>query len=113
MLLALSSFFVYNDQQFFSTCCTNTSRNRRSGCAAGCIAMRIGSAYHKPIQEALHVAAQLLAQLPETGGINYVRVFVRYLSATQEKKTVETFATTVEQYAPQKGQKVMTFAQQL
>lgn len=85
----------------------------QGGLRARILQLLMFAAYHEPIRETLQLAAQLLAQVPETGGINYVRIFVRYLTATQEKKTVEAFATTVEQHAPQKGQKIMTFAQQL
>ncbi|MCE7986763.1 MAG: hypothetical protein DYG89_36780 [Caldilinea sp. CFX5] len=85
----------------------------QGGLRARILQLLMFAAYHEPIREALQLAAQLLAQLPETGGINYVRVFVRYLTATQENKTVEAFAETVAQYVPQKGQKIMTFAQQL
>jgi hypothetical protein len=60
------------------------------------------AAYHKPIQEALSLAASLLVQMPETDGINYVRVFVRYLLATQAHETVTEFVETVEQFAAER-----------
>lgn len=85
----------------------------QGGIRARILQLLMFAAYHEPIQEALQLAAQLLAQLPETGGINYICVFVRYLAATQEEKTVEAIATPVEQHVPQRGQKIMTFAQQL
>lgn len=85
----------------------------QGGIRARILQLLMFAAYHEPIREALGLAAALLAQLPETGGINYVRVFIRYLAATQEEKTVEAFAVAVEQYTPQKGRKIMTFAQQL
>jgi len=34
----------------------------------------------------------MMSELPENGGIRYVRVFIRYIAATQERKTVEEFA---------------------
>ncbi|MFZ4663804.1 MAG: Rpn family recombination-promoting nuclease/putative transposase, partial [Caldilineaceae bacterium] len=85
----------------------------QGGLRARILQLLMFAAYHEPILEALQLAAQLLAQLPETGGINYVRVFVRYLTATQEEKTVEAFAAAVEQHTEKKGRKIMTFAQQL
>lgn len=71
------------------------------------------AAYHKPIQEALILAASLLVQMPETDGINYVRVFVRYLLATQAHETVTEFVETVEQFAAERGEKIMTYAEEL
>lgn len=71
------------------------------------------AAYHKPIQEALILAASLLVQMPETDGINYVRVFVRYLLATQEHKTVTEFVETVGQFAAERRKKIMTYAEEL
>ncbi|MCE7988615.1 MAG: hypothetical protein DYG89_46255 [Caldilinea sp. CFX5] len=71
------------------------------------------AAYHKPIQEALILAASLLVQMPETDGINYVRVFVRYLLATQPHETVTEFVDTVEQFATERGKTIMTYAEEL
>lgn len=71
------------------------------------------AAYHKPIQEALILAASLLVQMPETDGINYVRIFVRYLLATQPNETVTEFVETVEQFATERGKKIMTYAEEL
>jgi predicted transposase/invertase (TIGR01784 family) len=71
------------------------------------------AAYHKPIQEALILAASLLVQMPETDGINYVRVFVRYLLATQPHEAVTEFVDTVEQFAAERGKTIMTYAEEL
>ncbi len=71
------------------------------------------AAFHEPIQEALNLAAQLLAQVPESGGVNYVRVFVRYVFATQERRRVVNFAKAVDEYRAEKGDNVMTFAEEV
>ena len=71
------------------------------------------AAYHEPIQEALTLAAGLLAVMPETVGINYMRIFVHYLLATQAHETVEEFVETIEQFATERGKKLMTYAEEL
>lgn len=71
------------------------------------------AAYHEPIQEALILAASLLAEMPDTSGINYVRIFVRYLLATQQQKMVAEFVDTVEQFATERGKKIMSYAEEL
>jgi len=49
---------------------------------AGIIQLLMWAAYHQPIQVVLDVAAQLLAQLPPGVGLNYLNIYVTYLSAT-------------------------------
>lgn len=71
------------------------------------------AAFHEPIGEALRLAAQLLAQLPEGGGINYLRVFVHYVYATQERRTVGDFARTVGAFATERGEQTMSYAEEL
>jgi predicted transposase/invertase (TIGR01784 family) len=71
------------------------------------------AAYHEPIQEALILAASLLAKMPEASDMNYVRLFVRYLLATQAQETVAEFVETVEQFAAERGEKIMTYAEEL
>lgn len=71
------------------------------------------AAYHEPIRETLVFAARLLAKMPESGGINYVRIFVRYLLATQERNQVREFVEIVQAHAAERGEKIMTYAEEL
>ena len=50
------------------------------------------AAYHEPVREALLAATQLLAQVPQTGGLNYGHIFIRYIVATQEGATINAVA---------------------
>jgi len=65
------------------------------------------------VDEALQLAAPLMAQLTRTGGVNYVAIFVLYLAATQEQRMVNEFAAQVRQYAPGTGGDVLTYAEEL
>ena len=71
------------------------------------------AAYHEPLRETLALAARLLADLPESSGINYVRIFVRYLLATQERAQVREFVEIVQAHAAERGEKIMTYAEEL
>ena len=71
------------------------------------------AAYHEPVGEALAQAARLLAQIPQSGGLNYVEVFVVYLAATQERRVVQEFAETVRRYALDIGGDMLTYAEEL
>lgn len=64
------------------------------------------AAYHEPIRETLVFAARLLAKMPESGGINYVRIFVRYLLATQERNQVREFVEIVQAHAAERGRRL-------
>ena len=71
------------------------------------------AAYRAQVQEALRLAAPLMAQLTHTGGVNYVAVFVLYLAATQERRIVNEFAAEVRRYAPGTGGDMLTYAEEL
>ena len=71
------------------------------------------AAYRTQVQEALRLAAPLMAQVPQMGGVNYVAVFVLYLAATQERKIVNEFAAEVRRYAPETGGNMLTYAEEL
>jgi predicted transposase YdaD len=73
------------------------------------------AAYHPRVAWMEQVAALLglLSSLSPSGGVNYVRVFVRYLLSTQEPETVEAFREVLRQHAPKLGEEVMTYAQEL
>jgi hypothetical protein len=49
------------------------------------------AAFHGKIREIFSTLSALMSELPESGGIRYVRVFIRYIAATQERKMVEEF----------------------
>jgi predicted transposase/invertase (TIGR01784 family) len=71
------------------------------------------AAYHKPVRDLLELAGRLMAQIEETGGIDYVRIFVVYVLATQERRTVQEFAETVQRHAVKIGGDMLTYAEEL
>ena len=71
------------------------------------------AAFRQPLQEALEQAAQLLAVLPPGGGVDYLRVFVRYVIATQENEAVRAFGEAMQRHAAGSGGEIMTYAQEL
>ncbi len=74
------------------------------------------AAYHPGVAWMEQVARLLglLSSLPPSGGINYIRVFVRYLLSTQEPERVAAFREALRQRAPEVGEDLMTtYAQEL
>ena len=71
------------------------------------------AAFRQPLREALEQAAQLLAVLPPSGGIDYLRVFVRYVIATQDNEAVKAFGEAIQRYTAESGGEIMTYAQEL
>jgi predicted transposase/invertase (TIGR01784 family) len=73
------------------------------------------AAYHPHLAWMERVARLLgsLASLGPSGGMNYVRIFVLYILATQEPETAQSFRDVLRQYAPEVGDDVMTYAQEL
>jgi hypothetical protein len=73
------------------------------------------AAYHPTLAWMERVASLLdsLASLPSSGGINYVRIFVLYILATQEPKAAQSFRDVLRQYAPEVGDDLMTYAQEI
>src|SRR2546427_1236244 len=73
------------------------------------------AAYHPTVAWMERVASLLdsLASLPPSGGINHVRLFVLYILATQEPKAAQSFRDVLRQYAPEVGDDLMTYAQEL
>jgi hypothetical protein len=53
-----------------------------------------------------------MSELPESGGIRYVRVFIRYIAATQERKTVEEFTGIMKKHSEHTGENMITAAQE-
>jgi hypothetical protein len=54
-----------------------------------------------------------LSSLPASGGINYVRTFVLYILATQDTEVAQSFRDVLVRHAPEVGDDVMTYAQEL
>src|SRR5215831_12668492 len=74
------------------------------------------AAYHPTVAWMEQVAKLLglLSSLPPSGGVNYMRIFVRYLLSTQEPEAVESFREVLREYAPAVRDEVMTtYAQEL
>jgi hypothetical protein len=53
------------------------------------------------------------SSLPPSGGVKYVRIFVRYLLATQEPEAAQSFREVLRRHAPAVGEELMTYAQEL
>ena len=71
------------------------------------------AAFDRHLREALEQAARLVSSLPVAGGMNYVRVFIRYVMATQERETVEAFGEALRRHGREQGGEIMSYAQQL
>ncbi len=73
------------------------------------------AAYHPALAWMEQVARLLgsLSSLAPSGGINYVRIFVLYILATQEPETAQSFRDVLRQHAPEVGEELMTYAQEL
>ena len=73
------------------------------------------AAYH-PALAWMERVAELWTSLsspPPSGGINYVRLFVLYILATQEPEVAQSFREVLRRYAPEAGDDLMTYAQEL
>jgi len=73
------------------------------------------AAYHPALAWMERVARLLgsLSSLPPSGGINYVRIFVGYILATQEPEVAQSFRDVLQRHAPTVGDDLMTYAQEL
>jgi predicted transposase/invertase (TIGR01784 family) len=73
------------------------------------------AAYHPALAWMERVARLLgsLFSLPPSGGINYVRIFVGYILATQEPEVAQSFRDVLQRHAPAVGDDLMTYAQEL
>lgn len=54
-----------------------------------------------------------LSSHPPSGGINYVRIFALYILSTQEPAAAQSFRGVLRRYAPEAGDELMTYAQEL
>jgi predicted transposase/invertase (TIGR01784 family) len=73
------------------------------------------AAYHPSLAWMEQVARLLgvLSSLSSSGGINYVRIFVLYILATQEPEVAQSFREVLRRHAPDVGDDLMTYAQEL
>ncbi|MEI6259134.1 MAG: hypothetical protein WCR46_04415 [Deltaproteobacteria bacterium] len=70
------------------------------------------AAFHGKIREIFDTLSALMSELPESGGIRYVRVFIRYIAATQERKTVDEFTEIMKKQSERIGENMITAAQE-
>jgi len=68
--------------------------------------------YHQPIREALDIAAGLLAQLPGSGGHNYVNIYVTYVSSTQGRGSADYFVGEANKQISSIGGNMITAAEE-
>ncbi len=71
------------------------------------------AAFRKFVHKALAQAAQLMAQVEQTGGIDYGKVFLIYLATTQERRTVQDFAEMIDRQTEKIGGDMLTYAEEL
>ena len=69
------------------------------------------AAYHEVMDELLGILPQLLAQLPLTGGLNYLVIFVRYLADTQPPEQVEKLIELTRNISADVGGEMLTARQ--
>ena len=70
------------------------------------------AAFHGKIREIFGTLSELMSELQDSGGTRYVRVFIRYIAATQERKTVEEFAGIMKKHSERIGENMITAAQE-
>jgi hypothetical protein len=70
------------------------------------------AAFHGKIREIFSTLSALMSELPEGGGIRYVRVFIRYIAATQERKMVDEFTEIMKKQSERIGENMITAAQE-
>ncbi|ETW98736.1 MAG: hypothetical protein ETSY2_42345 [Candidatus Entotheonella gemina] len=73
------------------------------------------AAYHpeRPWMELAGTLLRTLRTLPPSGGTNYFYVFVDYILRTQEPETIELFGEVLRRGAPEIGDELMTYAEQI
>ena len=73
------------------------------------------AAYHpeRPWRELVVELIRTLSSLPTSGGINYIRVFLRYILQTQDREAIESFQEALRSHAPEVGDDLMSYAQEL
>jgi hypothetical protein len=73
------------------------------------------AAYHpeRPWRELVVELIQTLSSLEPSGGINYIRVFLRYILQTQDREAIESFQEVLQRRAPHLRGDLMTYAEEL
>ena len=73
------------------------------------------AAYHpeRPWRDLVVDLIRTLSSLPPSGGINYTRVFLRYILQTQDREAIESFQDVLQRHAPHVRGDLMTYAQEL
>ncbi len=73
------------------------------------------AAYHpeRPWRDLVVELIRTLSSLPPSGGINYTRVFLRYILQTQDREAIESFQDVLQRHAPHVRGDLMTYAQEL
>jgi predicted transposase/invertase (TIGR01784 family) len=73
------------------------------------------ASYHpeRPWRELVVELIRTLSSLPPSGGINYIRVFLRYILQTQDREAIESFQDALQRHAPHLRGDLMTYAQEL
>ena len=71
------------------------------------------AAYGRHAEAALDGAARMLAALFPGGGMNYIRLFVLYVLATQDKAGTQAFDEALRRHGREQGGDIMSYAQQL
>ena len=71
------------------------------------------AAYGRHTGAALEGAARLLAALFSGGGLSYIRPFILYVLATQEKSGSQAFDEALRRHGREQGGEIMSYAQQL
>ena len=62
---------------------------------------------------AVEMAAQLSVSLHPGGGLDYFRLFVRYVMATQDEAGTKAFGEALRRHGREQGGEIMSYAQQL
>ena len=71
------------------------------------------AAYGRHTGLAVEAAARLLASLFSGGGVNYFRLFVLYVMATQDEAGAQAFDEALRRHGREQGGEIMSYAQQL
>ena len=71
------------------------------------------AAFGRQGRTGVDMAAQLLTRLHPGGGVNYLRMFIRYVMATQDAPGTEAFGEALRRHGREQGGEMISYAQQL
>ena len=71
------------------------------------------AAYGRHMVPAVDMAARLLGSLFSSGGVNYFRLFIRYVVATQDEVDVQAFDEALRHHGREQGGEIMSYGRQL